>query len=509
MSMNHATVIGAGLAGCEAALQLANAGVEVTLVEQKPVRRSPAHHADNFAELVCSNSLKARRLESAAGLLKEEMRRLGSICVESALKCAVPAGGALAVDREAFSAMVTKAVRSHPNITIVCEECVALPDQGICVIATGPLTSGALADDIARRLGRGYLSFYDAAAPIVAAESVDMAHAFAASRYERGEGEGDYLNCPMNREEYEGFYDALISAESVSLKAFEQSIPSDAGAFASNSSRAADERLKETVMQKTADASHGCSHAQVRARSADGAGSSRMEATSAGEGDFKPSAGQDAAIPVYKGCMPIEVMARRGRDTIRFGPLKPVGLRDPRTGRRPWAVVQLRRENVAGSMYNLVGFQTNLRFSEQKRVFSMIPALHHAEFMRYGVMHRNTFLDSPRLLEPSYRLRSDERIFFAGQITGVEGHRVIIHKKSEAASNRAGSRISILARNIVVLPERGCDLDFIALKKKFLLIFEECILFICIHDFMCLNLSEWKVTSKIFMQGAFASFAVA
>lgn len=368
--MSRATVIGAGLAGCEAALQLARAGVEVTLIEQKPARRSPAHHADTFAELVCSNSLKARRLESAAGLLKEEMRRLGSICVESALQCSVAAGGALAVDREAFSALITLAVRQHPNIHVVCGECEAIPEEGICVVATGPLTDGALSQDIARRLGRGYLSFYDAAAPIVTAESVDMTSAFAASRYERGEGDGDYLNCPMNREEYEIFYDALVTAERVELKEFERAQANDCAV----------------------------------------------------PGDSSQPQQQKAEPTVYEGCMPIEIMARRGKDTIRFGPLKPVGLRDPRTGHRPWAVVQLRRENAAGSLYNLVGFQTNLKFSEQKRVFSLIPALHDAEFMRYGVMHRNTFLDSPRLLDASYALRDDSRIFFAGQITGVEGY---------------------------------------------------------------------------------------
>ncbi len=349
--MNRATVVGAGLAGCEAALQLARSGVQVTLIEQKPARRSPAHHADTFAELVCSNSLKARRLESAAGLLKEEMRRLGSVCVESALQCSVAAGGALAVDREQFSALVTRAVKEHPLITVVCEECTAIPEEGVCVIATGPLTEGALSEDIARRLGKGYLSFYDAAAPIVTAESVDMSLAFAASRYERGESEGDYLNCPMNKEEYEAFYEALISAERAPLKDFDQGDPE-----------------------------------------------------------------------VYEGCMPIEIMARRGQDTIRFGPLKPVGLRDPRTGHRPWAVVQLRRENAEGTLFNLVGFQTNLKFPEQKRVFSMIPALHSAEFVRYGVMHRNTFLDSPRLLDATFALRGENRVFFAGQITGVEGY---------------------------------------------------------------------------------------
>ena len=344
-------VVGAGLAGCEAAWAAANEGVQVELIEMKPLRRSPAHTHDGFAELVCSNSLKAKRLESAAGLLKEEMRRLGSVCVPAALACEVPAGGALAVDRDAFSAQVTAQVRAHPRITVVTAEAEEIP-EGVTVVATGPLTDGAMAQAIARRCGGG-LSFFDAAAPIVTADSVDMDSAFRASRYGREEsGEGDYLNCPLNKEEYEAFHAALVTAETAPLHAFDRP----------------EERR------------------------------------------------------VYEGCMPIEVLAGRGTDAIRFGPMKPVGLRDPRTGHRPWAVLQLRRENAEGTLYNLVGFQTNLKFGEQKRVFGMIPALRQAQFVRYGVMHRNTFLDSPRLLTAGYQLREEPRIFFAGQMTGVEGY---------------------------------------------------------------------------------------
>ncbi len=342
-------VIGAGLAGCEAAWQLANAGFAVYLYEQKPVSYSPAHHYKGFAELVCSNSLKAARVESAAGMLKEEMRRFGSITMEAAAHSAVPAGGALAVDREIFSDYITKKVQEHPLITVKTGEVTQLP-QGNVIVAAGPLCSKALTDYLQQNLlGEDYLSFFDAAAPIVTAESVDMEHAFAAARYDRGED--DYINCPMNKEEYEAFHEALVNAESVVLKEFEKT-----------------------------------------------------------------------GMTVYEGCMPVEVMAKRGENTIRFGPLKPVGLRDPKTGHRPWAVVQLRKENAAGSLYNLVGFQTNLKFGEQKRVFSMIPALHNADFVRYGVMHRNTFINSPKLLNCFSQMKEHENIFFAGQITGVEGY---------------------------------------------------------------------------------------
>lgn len=345
---NQATVIGAGLAGCEAAWQLAQAGVEVTLVEMKPIRFSPAHHSAGFAELVCSNSLKAERLASAAGLLKAEMQALGSLCVACAYESRVPAGGALAVDREQFSRLVTEQICAHARITVEHREATAVPKQGVTVIAAGALASDALAGEIAALCGEA-LSFFDAAAPIVSADSVDMDCAFTQSRYGRG-GEDDYINCPMDKEEYEAFYDALLHAESAPLHTF------------------------------------------------------------------------DKKKGVYEGCMPIEVMASRGADTMRFGPLKPVGLRDPRTGHRPWAVLQLRKENAGGTMYNLVGFQTNLKFGEQKRVFSMIPALKNAEFLRYGVMHRNTFLDSPRLLNADYSMRKRPDLFFAGQITGVEGY---------------------------------------------------------------------------------------
>lgn len=345
----RARVIGAGLAGCEASWQLASAGIETDLYEMKPNRFSPAHGSGNFAELVCSNSLKAERTESAAGLLKQEMRRLGSVLLPCADLCRVPAGGALAVDRDAFSAAVTKKISENPLIRIHREEVVRIPEDGITVIATGPLTSDALAAEISGLCGDS-LSFYDAAAPIVTEESLDRSVIFPASRYDRGDDDA-YLNCPMDKDEYERFYEALASAERAPLHGF------------------------------------------------------------------------DAADPkVYEGCMPVEVMARRGKDTLRFGPMKPVGLRDPRTGYRPWAVVQLRRENAEGTLYNLVGFQTNLKFPEQKRVFGLIPGLSRAEFARYGVMHRNTFLNSPLVLSADFSLKNRPELFFAGQITGVEGY---------------------------------------------------------------------------------------
>lgn len=344
--MKKFTVVGAGLAGVEAAWQIAEAGYNVNLVEMKPVKFSPAHKNENFAELVCSNSLKASRLESAAGLLKEEMFRLGSLTVPVARQCAVPAGGALAVDRNIFSQMITDKIKSHPNITIKNRiyDKIQLDDNETLIIATGPLTDGALSDEIKASCG-DYLSFYDAAAPIVTADSVDMNKAFGASRYERG-GDSDYINCPFNKAEYESFINELVNAEGAVVHDFD----------------------------------------------------------------------------VYEGCMPIEKLAKRGLDAPRFGPMKPVGLIDPNTGHRPWACVQLRRENDKGTMFNLVGFQTNLKFGEQKRVFSMIPGLENAEFVRYGVMHRNSFLDSPRLLNKDFSLKSNPDIFFAGQITGVEGY---------------------------------------------------------------------------------------
>lgn len=346
--MNKITVIGAGLAGCEAAHKLSSLGFSVRLCEMKPEKRTPAQKSDGFAELVCSNSLKAMRLESAAGLLKEEMRRLGSVTMEAAERTSVAAGGALAVDRELFSEYITEKIKSDPNIEIVTGEVTELPSEGIVIVATGPLTSDALAESLRQKFG-GTLSFFDAVAPIVTTDSVDMDRVFMGARYDRGEA--DYINCPMERDEYDAFYDALVSAERAPLHDFDVADPK-----------------------------------------------------------------------VYEGCMPVEIMAGRGRDTLRYGPLRPVGLIDPHTGRRPWANIQLRKENAAGTMYNIVGFQTNLKFGEQKRVFSMIPGLENAEFVRYGVMHRDTFMDSPRLLSKSLSLKSEPRLFFAGQFTGVEGY---------------------------------------------------------------------------------------
>ncbi len=340
-------VIGAGLAGCEAAWSLAKNGIAVRLYEMKPEKYTPAHKYSGFAELVCSNSLKAARIESAAGLLKAEMELLGSLTVPCAKENSVEAGGALAVDREKFSDSVTAKIKAEPLIEVIPGEVTSLPD-GICIIATGPLTSGGMADTIRELCGEG-LSFYDAAAPIVTYESLDHEKVFFASRYDRGDA--DYINCPMDKEEYLAFYKALIGAERVQLKDFE---------------------------------THPFS--------------------------------------VYEGCMPIEVLASRGEDTMRFGPMKPVGITDKRTGRRPYAVVQLRRENREATLFNLVGFQTNLKFGEQKRVFSMIPGLENAEFVRYGVMHRNTFINSPVLLNSDFSMRERPEIYFAGQMTGVEGY---------------------------------------------------------------------------------------
>ncbi len=372
--MERVTVLGAGLAGSECAWQLAKRGVPVRLVEMKPLKMSPAHHSADFAELVCSNSFRGDRLTNAVGLLKEEMRRLDSLILAAADKARVPAGGALAVDRDLFSAAVTKEIENEPNIEIVREEVTAVPREGVVIVAAGPLASEALSADIAGLCGAP-LSFFDAAAPIVTAESIDMRRAFVQSRYEKG-GD-DYVNCPMNKEEYEAFYAALVSAERVILHDFEK----------------------------------------------DG---------------------------VYEGCMPIEVMAARGENTIRFGPMKPVGLKDPATGHRPWAVLQLRKENAAGTLYNLVGFQTNLKFGEQQRVFSMIPALKNAEFVRYGVMHRNTFLKSPGLLTPAYAVKNRPSLFFAGQITGVEGY-----MESAGSGILAGINAArfILGEAPLVLPE--------------------------------------------------------
>ena len=348
--MSEIKILGAGLAGCEAALWLANQGVQVHLYEQKPLHFSPAHQKEGFAELICSNSLKAERLDSASGLLKEEMRLMGSSLLGCAEKTRVAAGGALAVDRDAFSQEVTQLVENHPNITLHRQRVEQIDERAPVLVATGPLTDGPLAADIQRLIGGQSLSFYDAAAPIVTAESLDMEKVFAASRY--GRGEADYLNCPFNKAEYEAFYEALSTAERAPLHDFDA----------------------------------------------------------------------DGNLTVYEGCMPIEVMAGRGPDTMRFGPLRPVGLTDPRTGHRPWANVQLRSENRQNTMYNLVGFQTNLKFGEQKRVFSLIPGLEHAEFVRYGVMHRNTFLNSPKLMAENLALKAHPNVWFAGQITGFEGY---------------------------------------------------------------------------------------
>ena len=346
MSIN---VIGAGLAGCEAAYQIAKRVIDVKLYDMKPAKKSPAHKSDLFAELVCSNSFKADRVSSAAGLLKAEMRRLDSLLLKAADYSRVPAGGALAVDRDLFSKYVTDTLKNNDKITFINKEITEIPTGEITVIATGPLTSDDFAESIYSRFGSS-LSFYDAAAPIVTLDSIDMNHAFFESRYGKGDGT-DYLNCPMNKDEYDVFYDALVNAERAPVHDFDVRDPK-----------------------------------------------------------------------VYEGCMPIEVMAQRGYDTIRFGPMKPVGLTDPKTGHRPWAVLQLRKENASGTMFNLVGFQTNLKFPEQKRVFGLIPALKNAEYIRFGVMHRNTFLNSPKILNRDFSTKDDNNIFFAGQITGVEGY---------------------------------------------------------------------------------------
>lgn len=345
--MQNITVIGAGLAGSEAAWQLAKRGVTVDLYEMRPMKFTPAHHTEGFAELVCSNSLRAAGLENAVGLLKEEMRRLDSLIMSAADHTMVPAGGALAVDRNLFSSEITRRLEDHPNVMIHREEVHTLPEDGIAIVASGPLTSDDLARDILRLTGEEALSFYDAAAPIVTYESIDLGKAFWASRYDKGEA--DYLNCPMSKEEYEVFYQELIKAETAEIQGFEQ-------------------------------------------------------------GD------------VFEGCLPIEVMAKRGIQTLTFGPLKPVGLQDPRIGKKPFAVVQLRKENQAGTLFNLVGFQTHLKWGEQKRVFSLIPGLERAEFARFGVMHRNTFLNAPKVLQADFSLTLKPSLFFAGQMTGVEGY---------------------------------------------------------------------------------------
>lgn len=347
--MNQDTVvnvIGAGLAGSEAAWQLAKRGIKVRLYEMRPIKQTPAHHTDKFAELVCSNSLRANTLTNAVGVLKEEMRILDSVIIKAADECAVPAGGALAVDRHEFAAKVTELVKGHPNVTVINEEVGEIP-SGPTIIATGPLTSKSLSEQLKSLTGEEYLYFYDAAAPIIEKDSIDMEKVYLKSRYDKGEAA--YLNCPMTEEEFDRFYEALIAAETVPLKEFEKEI-------------------------------------------------------------------------FFEGCMPIEVMAQRGRKTMLFGPLKPVGLEDPKTGKRPYAVVQLRQDDAAGTLYNIVGFQTHLKWGPQKEVLSLIPGLENAEIVRYGVMHRNTFINSPRLLKSTYQYKDREDLFFAGQMTGVEGY---------------------------------------------------------------------------------------
>lgn len=372
--MEAVTVIGAGLAGSEAAWQLARRGVPVRLYEMRPQKLTPAHHTGYFAELVCSNSLKAMALDNAAGLLKEEMRRLDSLVMACADRHRVSAGGALAVDREGFARAVTEVLESHPLVEVYREEVAEIPREGIVVLATGPLTSEAMTASLRELTGLEYLYFYDAVAPIVTVDSIDMEKVFRSSRY--GKGEGEYLNCPMNKEEYERFWEALVTAERVPLKEFEKEVN-------------------------------------------------------------------------FEGCLPIEVLARRDKEAIRYGPLKPVGLVDPRTGRQPYAVVQLRQDNAAGTLYNLVGFQTNLKWEEQKRVFRLIPGLERAEFARFGVMHRNTYVNSPVLLNPTFECKKRPGLFLAGQMTGVEGY-----VESAAAGLMAGINAARLYRGekLLVFP---------------------------------------------------------
>ncbi|TDL83342.1 FADH(2)-oxidizing methylenetetrahydrofolate--tRNA-(uracil(54)-C(5))-methyltransferase TrmFO [Peribacillus frigoritolerans] len=373
MDNKTVNVIGAGLAGSEAAWQLANRGVRVNLYEMRPVKQTPAHHTDKFAELVCSNSLRANGLTNAVGVLKEEMRMFDSVIIKSADDCAVPAGGALAVDRHEFAALVTERVKGHPNVTVITDEVTEIP-AGPTIIATGPLTSKALSEQLKALTGEEYLYFYDAAAPILEKDSIDMDKVYLKSRYDKGEAA--YLNCPMTEEEFDRFYDALVEAETVPLKEFEKEI-------------------------------------------------------------------------FFEGCMPIEVMAKRGKKTMLFGPLKPVGLEDPKTGKRPHAVVQLRQDDAAGTLYNIVGFQTHLKWGPQKEVLKLIPGLENAEIVRYGVMHRNTFINSPKMLKPTYQYKEREDLFFAGQMTGVEGY-----VESAASGLLAGINAAnyVLGEEMLVLP---------------------------------------------------------
>ncbi|MEH6889948.1 FADH(2)-oxidizing methylenetetrahydrofolate--tRNA-(uracil(54)-C(5))-methyltransferase TrmFO [Bacillus sp. JJ864] len=373
MTTQVVNVIGAGLAGSEAAYQIAKRGVQVRLYEMRPVKQTPAHHTDKFAELVCSNSLRANTLTNAVGVIKEEMRRMDSVIIRAADECSVPAGGALAVDRHEFAAKVTEYVKNHPNVTVMNEESTEIP-EGPTVIATGPLTSSSLAAQLKELTGEDYFYFYDAAAPIVEKDSIDMEKVYLKSRYDKGEAA--YLNCPMTEEEFNRFYDALIAAETVPLKEFEKEI-------------------------------------------------------------------------FFEGCMPVEVMASRGRQTLLFGPMKPVGLEDPKTGKTPYAVVQLRQDDAAGTLYNIVGFQTHLKWGPQKEVLQLIPGLENAEIVRYGVMHRNTFINSPKLLRPTYQYKNRDDLFFAGQMTGVEGY-----VESAASGLLAGINVARLVKGEepVVLP---------------------------------------------------------
>ncbi|OEG00391.1 methylenetetrahydrofolate--tRNA-(uracil(54)-C(5))-methyltransferase (FADH(2)-oxidizing) TrmFO [Vulcanibacillus modesticaldus] len=364
-NIKHINVVGAGLAGSEAAWQIAQSGIPVRLFEMRPVKNSPAHHTENFAELVCSNSLRANSLTNAVGLLKEEMRIFNSLIMESADKHAVPAGGALAVDRSLFSQFITQRIKEHPLIEVINEEVTDIP-EGLTIIASGPLTSDKLAKKISELLGEEYLYFYDAAAPIIEKDSIDFNKVFIASRYDKGEAA--YINCPMTEEEFNHFYEELIKAETAELKSFEKEI-------------------------------------------------------------------------YFEGCMPVEVIGKRGRQTLLFGPMKPVGLIDPRTGKEPFAVVQLRQDNAEGTLYNIVGFQTHLKWGEQKRIIQLIPGLENAEIVRYGVMHRNTFINSPKLLKPTYQYRERDNLFFAGQMTGVEGY-----VESAASGMIAGINATLLAK---------------------------------------------------------------
>ena len=389
--MNEIKIIGGGLAGCEAAYQIAKRGIKVKLYEMKPQKFSEAHKNENLAEIVCSNSFKSNSITNACGLLKEELRSLDSLLIKIADEVAVPAGQALAVDREKFAARVTEEIEKNENIEIIKEEVEKIPEEGIIIVATGPLTSESLSEEIGKLTGKEKLFFYDAAAPIIEKNSINMDIAFYGDRY--GKGDSSYINLPMNKEEYENFYNALVSAEIVTLHEFEKR-------------------------------------------------------------------------EIFEGCMPIEVMAKRGEDTIRFGPLKPVGFTDPRTGERPYAIVQLRQDNSEGTLFNMVGFQTNLKFGEQKRVFSLIPGLENAEFVKYGVMHRNTYINSPELLDATYNLKKENRIYFAGQITGVEGYVESISSGMVAGINAANQ---ILGKPKAIFPKEtmiGCLANYISTENK-------------------------------------------